>query len=363
MSDDSIPYGVPNPLATEPKREKKGSETYRKYNYQYHWAFCRLLDEHKKGNEYALFIEEHEDVTVSDSLDATEARFEFNQVKETATKFTLNALLQKKKGNGSILGKLALDTTSKSFGSKIKEARLVSSRGFTFNGNSSGFDFELIRAGDLSAKEVSHIRAHLKNEVGDDALVDKLLFVVADLQPKDFENAVKGRISDLIEVCSSGNQGNAVSIYRCVITDLQRKGENTFDYKEWDQALKKKAVTSEQIQKIINQNVSRKDDEQVLSELRAILQDEFSLSSVQRKNIQRAFQRYYEKRFGDRSLGLTSISNEIREQVVQHESSCKDARDVVDKVRESLTTKCRDYFDSADDLSAAILYEFITDKR
>lgn len=363
MSDNSVPQGVLNPLAKEPKREKKGSETYRKYNYQYHWAFCRLLEEHKKGNEYALFIEEHEDVTVADSLDATKARFEFNQVKETATKFTLSALFRKRKGKGSILGKLALDTTSKSFSSKVKEARLVSSSGFKFNGNSAGFDFELIRAGNLSMEEVSHIRTHLKNEVGDDALLDKLLFVVADLQPKDFENAVKGRVSDLIEFCSSGNQGNVVSIYRCIITDLHRKGVNTFDYKEWHQALKMKAITSEQVQKIVNQNVTRKDDAQLLNELRAILQDEFLLSSVQRKNIQRAFQRYYEKRFGDRSLGLTSISNEIREEIVNHESSCKHAKDLVDKVSESLSTKCRDYFDSTDELSAAILYEFIMDKR
>lgn len=362
MSDDSIPRGVSNPLATDPKREKVGGKTYRKYNYQYHWAFCRLLDEHKKGNEYALFIEEHEDVTLSDSLDAAKARFEFNQVKETATKFTLNALLQKKKGKGSILGKLALDTTSKSFSSKVKEARLVSSSGFKFN-DSAGFDFELIRAGNLSTKEVSHIRTHLKNEVGDDALVDKLLFVVADLQPKDFENAVKGRISDLIEFCSSGNQGNAVSIYQCIITDLQRKGENTFDYKEWDQALKKKAVTSEQVQQIVNQNVSRKDDERLLVELLEILGNELLLSSVQRKNIQRAFQRYYEKRFGDRSLGLNNISNLIRDHIARHKPSCNDAKDVVNNVKEALSTECRDYFGSEDELTAAILYEYITDNR
>lgn len=52
-----------NPLGLEPKREKSGSDTFRKYNYQYHWAFCRILDEHEAGNEFALFIEEHEDVT------------------------------------------------------------------------------------------------------------------------------------------------------------------------------------------------------------------------------------------------------------------------------------------------------------
>lgn len=53
--------GPLNPLAAEPKREKAGSDTYRKYNYQYHWAFCRLLEAHGDGQDYALFMEEHED--------------------------------------------------------------------------------------------------------------------------------------------------------------------------------------------------------------------------------------------------------------------------------------------------------------
>src|SRR5690554_2684655 len=86
-----------NPLGLEPKREKSGSDTFRKYNFQYHWAFCRMLDELENGNEFALFIEEHEDVTVADSLDAEKTTFEFNQVKETSKKHTIQSLTKKTK--------------------------------------------------------------------------------------------------------------------------------------------------------------------------------------------------------------------------------------------------------------------------
>ena len=53
-----------NPLADQ-QREKKGAETFGKYDYQYHWAFKKLLDEHKQKKEYAIFIELHEDSNVT----------------------------------------------------------------------------------------------------------------------------------------------------------------------------------------------------------------------------------------------------------------------------------------------------------
>jgi DNA-binding CsgD family transcriptional regulator len=54
-----------NPLATQ-QREKKGAETFSKYDYQYHWALCRLLDEHHANQDYAIFVEYHEDVVLAD---------------------------------------------------------------------------------------------------------------------------------------------------------------------------------------------------------------------------------------------------------------------------------------------------------
>ena len=86
MTTDKKTEKAVNPLVAESKREKAGSETLKKYDYQYHWAFCRLLEEHAQGNEYAVFVEEHEDVTVANSLDVDLVNFEFNQVKETKTK-------------------------------------------------------------------------------------------------------------------------------------------------------------------------------------------------------------------------------------------------------------------------------------
>ena len=37
-----------NPLGVS-QRENKGAETFGKYEYQYHWALCRIIEEHKKN--------------------------------------------------------------------------------------------------------------------------------------------------------------------------------------------------------------------------------------------------------------------------------------------------------------------------
>lgn len=358
MSKSSKIQSQKNPLATEPKREKSGSGTYRKYNYQYHWALCRMLDEHAKGNHYAVFVEEHEDVTLADSLDPGLAKFEFNQVKEKGSKFTIAGLIKKNKGS-SVLVKMAEGACDKSFSEKIKEVNLVSTGGFKFDLHDKGYSYEVIKTGDLSQDELNTLRTHLITEFGSDDLLNCLAFVVPDLPAKGFDAATKGRISDLVNKISPRAHCNPQIIYSCVIEDLQRKGENMFDYKMWDQAIKRKAVTSEQVQNIINQNTTRKGDEKLQSELIEILKDEFGLSSVKRRNIQKAFQRYYENRLGDRSLLLNNISAEITDSINKVVSGCADAKELVELVSDLLTDEVKDYFNSEEEISAAILYEYM----
>ena len=66
-----------NPLAAA-QRETAGAQTFEKYEYQYHWALCRILGAHENYNDYAVFIELHEDVVLATSTDESVARFEFN---------------------------------------------------------------------------------------------------------------------------------------------------------------------------------------------------------------------------------------------------------------------------------------------
>src|SRR5690606_29193496 len=111
-----------NPLLG-PQREKAGSETAAKYAYQYHWALYRAIQEHIIQNEYAVFVELHEDVVICDSFDATKAKFKLNQVKATKSKLSRTALRRLKEGK-SVLRKLISSSGGKPFSNSINELNL-----------------------------------------------------------------------------------------------------------------------------------------------------------------------------------------------------------------------------------------------
>ncbi len=349
-----------NPLATDPKRETSGSSTFRKYRYQYHWAFCRMLDEHDSGNEYALFIEEHEDVTLANSLNGEIALFEFNQVKETSKTHTVDSLLKTTtKAPNSLLGKMASGAIGKSFSPRINKVNLVSTGGFSFDSKKKGYKFEAIEAGSLSKEESNKVRVSLIKEVGNDDLMDKLAFVIPNLPEKSFEDVVQGRIGKLIDKISPGCYCNSRNIYTCVIEDLYSKGENEFDYNKWDDAVKKKAVTSKQLNEIIGKHVSRKGDEALMGEVSQILNDEYKLKSLKRRRIINGFNRYYSNRLNSRDSMTEEVSREIRSLINTSRDDCEDAFALNEIITNSLSEHVKAAFNSDDEITGAFLYELI----
>jgi hypothetical protein len=194
--EPEVVVSTPNPLGREPKREKSGSDTFKKYNYQYHWAFCRILDEYEDGNEFAIFIEEHEDVILANNLSGEIATFEFNQVKETNRTHTVDSLTKKSgKQLHSLIEKLALSACNKSFSDSISKVNFVSTGGYSFQTHKNGFKLEIIQSGDLTREEIGKIDKCLTSIVGGNAIIPKLAFIIPDLPEKGFDLATEGKIS------------------------------------------------------------------------------------------------------------------------------------------------------------------------
>jgi len=358
MDVDNLEQG--NPLGLEPKREKSGSDTFRKYNYQYHWAFCRILDEHESGNEFALFIEEHEDVTIADSLDVTKTTFELNQVKETSTKHTIHSLTAVPKGKSqSIIEKLAKSCCDKSYSKKISNVNFVSTGGYSFSAHKEGFDFEVIESGDLNEEEVKKVEAAISKLSRNSDFLPKLAFIIPSLPEKGFDLVAEGKISSLISKIAPGLKYDANSIYECVIRDLNRKGENSFDYKNWNDALKKKAITSGQLSDVISQYVSRKPDENIVSELIQILNDEYSLNSLTRRKIVSGFNRYYTKKISSRELVVREVSSDIITCIESLAKEYSNASELEVAVKDELSERTLSFFQTPEDVTGAFLYELL----
>lgn len=349
-----------NPLGLEPKREKSGSDTFRKYNYQYHWAFCRILDEHECGNDFALFIEEHEDVTIANSLDVTKTTFELNQVKETSKKHTVHSLTSVSKGESqSLIEKLAKSCCDKSYSQKISKVNFVSTGGYSFNTHKKGYSFEVIDSGELNAEEVKKVEDAISKITGTADFIPKLAFVIPYLPERGFDLVVEGKISSLISKIAPGLKYDANSIYECVIRDLNRKGENSFDYKNWNDALKRKAITSAQLSDVIGQHISRKPDENIVSEMIQILNDEYSLNSLTRRKIINGFNRYYTKKISSRELVVKEVSSDIIRCIEKLAEKHSNANDLESAVKAELNEKTLSFFQTQEDITGAFLYELL----
>lgn len=347
-----------NPLL-EVQSEKAGSHTIKSYSYQYHWALYRAITEHEKDNEYAIFVELHEDVIVSNSLNKDKATFEFNQVKSDTTPLSTNKLVSLK-NEKSILGKLLNNTQNKSYSDQISEINLISASGFNLKYKEKKLKFEKINISDLNDTDITLISSKLKNELEISKLPTKLNFIIPDLKKENHQDTIIGKISMLISTLFPKARYEATHIYQLLIDELYRKGQNIFDYKKWEEAINNKALTSQKVTETINEFTSHKDEATIYTEFTEITK-ELELNSLERKELNRSLTRYKNKIIGSRSTLLINISNFIR--IVINDEIDKKTDNIGTLIENSsliIKDKYPNYFKSINDIKGAIIYEFIT---
>jgi Cap4 dsDNA endonuclease len=346
-----------NPLL-HPQREKVGSETKAKYAYQYHWALHRALQEHGKSNEYAVFVELHEDVVLSNSLDAVKAKFEFNQVKTTATKFTKAKLIKLKNGS-SPLGKLIQSVNEKPYADKISELNFVAISGFGIALKKPGLSLRKITVTDIDDTDLSHLELAIKNELKTKSLPAHLQFVLPELSDKSFSSEIIAQISTLISSLFPGSHYNPLDIYRVLIDDINRKGEVTYDFAKWNDLLENKALTCTKVTNVINQYTNIKDQAKIEAQFSSIM-TELGKNTLQSRSYKKSFDRYQQSRIGTRTLAQLNTSKAIVKQIHAIIKNVNDnMAQLIAEVYESMDEKVKRNFSNEEDAHAAIICEYI----
>lgn len=347
-----------NPLF-EGQREKAGPKTFDKYSYQYHWALYRVLTKHTSMREYAVFVELHEDVVVSDSLEADSAKFEFNQVKTNKAKFNTNQLVIKKKNGSSVLGKLLNNCINKSYSDKIEEINLVALNKFNLELKQKDVDLEKITIKDLSAKQLNLLEDEIKKEIGKSPIPVNLNFIVPSLSEKNYQNDVISEISKLISSMHPNSRYNSVEIYNLLIDEIYRKGKVTYDYPSWNELINKKALTSETVVELINQFTNIKDEDKIYAEFFQVC-TELKMKSIQSKLLQRSFDRYRGKRISNQSTSQLDTSKEIINTIEETlNSGVVEMEQLLSDVKTEMNSKIKQKFNSDSELDAAIICEYI----
>jgi Cap4-like dsDNA endonuclease family protein len=346
-----------NPLS-DPQREKAGAQTFEDYAYQYHWALYEVISKHEQQSEYAVFIELHEDVVISNSLDSRKATFEFNQVKTTKPKFTLNQLIKKKNGK-SVLGKLISSGLNKSFSNKISELNLVALNDFSIDLKNKGIKLDKIRLEDLSKNHFDQLEKAIKDELQINALPANIQFIVPELSEKNFQNDVIASIAKLITSIYPESRYDAVGIYRLLYDDITKKGVVTYDFTKWDELLSKKALTSITIIKVINQFSNIKDETTINIEFNQIC-DELELKTIKRNILKRSFGRYRNLRLSNNSTIQINTTKTISKIIKKDlNNGTEDIKNLIKNVAQEIPDKIKKHFTSDDELNSAIICEYI----
>lgn len=348
-----------NPLASS-QREKSGSITFGKYEYQYHLALCRIIDEQKNAREYALFMEFHEDVVISDSLDSNIAQFEFYQVKNiTSPKYTTANLTKVKKIGNSVLAKLITSALNKPFSKKVSTINLVASCGFSFELLNNDFNLDVITVGDLSYKSIEQLKLSLKEEIGIESLPDNLRFIVPSLSISDQQYSVIGKISTLVSTLFPNSHCNAENIYRILIDELHRKGSVYYDYQKWDDLLENKALTSKKVTQVISTHVSLQDIKSILDEASEIA-SELNLDYVQKKRLKKNIERIHLNAIGFPTALNLKISASIYRILSSIAKDISDLNSLIHETLNLIPDKTKHEIGNSDDIRDSIIYEIIT---
>jgi hypothetical protein len=355
-----------HPLAAA-QREKAGATTFEKYEYQYHWALCRILGAHENSDDYVVFIELHEDVVLATSTDESVARFEFNQVKNVSTKpwnqkkLTTVPKATTQKASNSIIGKMLQGVRNKPFVNRLNSLDLVATCGFNLPPKTDGLKLSIISIGDLHDDCLKDIQAAIDKELGTFPIPKTLRFITPDLPASGFQDVAIGRISKLVDVKAPGAKCNASTIYRVLIDDLHRKGTVAFDFTEWNNLVKNKGTTHSDVERVISSYTESKGIEAFSQGFEDILKD-LELKSNKRIPVRRAFERYHNAVRLERTLISIDNQQAVKGAVERNFESFEEqgVNEFMEQTLASLPETTQKNLVDLESTQAAIIYELLS---
>jgi hypothetical protein len=218
-------------VSTSP-RERSGSRTQKRYDYQLCWAFCLLLDLHKASKDYLLVLDYHDDVVVFDS-ETTPTGIDFYQLKaKSRGTWTLKNLLKAEKGQQlSILGKLYAHRLE--FGDFAKSGNIISNASFSVKHKDSPTKRKILEyctTADLcwdALKEVS-VALQREHDLSYCPLCDiDTVFRADNLSITEPRTHARGRFMEFIDAQKNTTHCPVSHAFNAIVSELQKR--SSFD--------------------------------------------------------------------------------------------------------------------------------------
>lgn len=362
----AIATGAANPLDAA-QRETVGAGTFAKYEYQYHWALAKALEEHQTTIDYVVLVEHHEDVVVVKpaQLDnPTSARFFFHQVKDVAGKpWTAKNLIKRTKANkklgNSVLGKLVQGTHGKPFTPQLDAILIVATCGFALPQAKPDQSYQELAHSDLAPVAQKELKEAVEKELGHPVDLARLRLLKPSLG-SDYVASVLKAIVDLVELKMPGAKSNPLYIYRGLIDELHRRGAIQYDYQSWEKMIREKALTGTLVEKSLQIHTAVPDGDQIAAHIGEV-GTKLGLSLNSRIRLSGAASAYYRRRKFTTSLDQLRVNADL-EAVVNARWDLTAGDDLVEfskAVKAAVRPETLHFVESAEGFDAAIACEFI----
>jgi len=350
-----------NPLSEE-QREKSGSDTLDRFDFQYHWALCQAFNSYSLSNDFAVFLEYHEDVVFASSTNKDTVQFSFNQVKANVSKkYTLNELTKRDKEkvvSQSLLGKLCSSVSEKKYSSKVSDISFISTSGFSLKLKEK-LKLKKIKLSDLDDVEKENLLSCLDEEVKNFSAfpIDSLSFEESSVPLNDYVQHTVYTINKVVNDSYPNHFLSAMDIYRILMDSLKIRGKNTFDYTAWNQALSEKALTYNDIQKVVTKNISEKSVSKQVEYAQDISRF-IECNPIKAIRINKRIETY-RLLITNPSILVMGLRKEIKK-IIHNTINCKDPvfeMEQVMLIKEKIPSEYNDFFDDELAFVGAIIYE------
>lgn len=239
-------------------REKAGSRSADRFDYQRDWALCELLRIHDSGSDYLIVFDLHDDVLAFDSA-SNPTLIWFYQIKtKKPGHWTRTDLLRRKAGaNGpllSILGKLYSNRVS--FPAHTAALTFVSNAQIklVLADGSSSDSRQAFTIAELSPGDQAKIGAQLKDECcgGNDPVLDGAFrFNVADLSMDDHEAHARGKLGDFLERLDADRGFRTSLVYRTLNGEIVRRNNYQEPVDSFDDLIQKKGISRQAFEEML----------------------------------------------------------------------------------------------------------------
>lgn len=355
-------------------REQAGSDTYNRFEYQVHWIAYHMIKEYKKGNEFLILCEFHDDMVKGGDAESPES-LEFYQIKTSDTKknWKIKDLLKKDKKTHSFLGFIFYNFMN--FNAECSKCHFVSNIGVNneiATWQSIIEDNKILK--DENIELYNQVKELIRTEYNEysqdefeiifDKFIQNTYIYNGDLPLYQYEQIVKGEFADLLGdkqiYVSSSNK-----ILRDIIEDIRKKSKTKIQTPISLNKLKEKKSVSSNIFKDIDCKIDghiKKDN--LYNDIEECL-EEFGFNMIYRRRVTRALKNHHTNILNISNSLYIDICNEIEVIIEDKISNCMlelESKQELQNLIIEIKNECKDILNKLSEIDLFLVEALIYEK-